>query len=81
MGEVGPGVLETRVPALPGEHGKPGVARVRRLSGSGVYRRPGKVDGVWRDCVIVEKLLGDAAEATLASNASSAAARLSLQTT
>jgi len=39
----------------------------------GVYRRHGKVDGVWRDCVIVEKLLGDAAEATLESNASSSA--------
>jgi len=26
----------------------------------GVYHRHGKVDGVWRDCVIVEKLLGDA---------------------
>ena len=28
----------------------------------GVYRRHGKLDGVWRDCVIVERLLGDAAE-------------------
>jgi arsenate reductase (thioredoxin) len=28
----------------------------------GVYLRHGKLDGVWRDCVIVEKLLGDAAE-------------------
>ena len=37
----------------------------------GVYRRHGKIDGVWRDCVIVEKLLGDAAEATLERNASS----------
>jgi phosphinothricin acetyltransferase len=27
----------------------------------GVYRRHGKLDGQWRDCVIVEKLLGDAA--------------------
>lgn len=27
----------------------------------GVYRRHGKLDGAWRDCVIVEKLLGDAA--------------------
>ena len=39
----------------------------------GVYRRHGKVDGVWRDCVIVEKLIGAAAEATLAGNASSSA--------
>ena len=27
----------------------------------GVYRRHGKLDGVWRDAVIVEKLLGEAA--------------------
>jgi len=28
----------------------------------GVYRRHGKLDGQWRDCVIVEKLLGEAAD-------------------
>jgi L-amino acid N-acyltransferase YncA len=27
----------------------------------GVYRRHGKLEGAWRDCVIVEKLLGPAA--------------------
>lgn len=27
----------------------------------GTYTRHGKVDGVWRDCVIVEKLIGEAA--------------------
>jgi L-amino acid N-acyltransferase YncA len=27
----------------------------------GVYQRHGKLDGEWRDCVIVEKLLGNAA--------------------
>jgi phosphinothricin acetyltransferase len=27
----------------------------------GVYARHGKLDGVWRDCVIVEKLIGEAA--------------------
>jgi phosphinothricin acetyltransferase len=27
----------------------------------GVYRRHGRLDGQWRDCVIVERLLGDAA--------------------
>ncbi len=26
----------------------------------GLYRRHGKLDGVWRDCVIVERLLGEA---------------------
>jgi phosphinothricin acetyltransferase len=29
----------------------------------GVYRRHGKLDGEWRDCVIVEKLLGEAVRA------------------
>jgi L-amino acid N-acyltransferase YncA len=29
----------------------------------GVYRRHGRLDGRWRDCVIVERLLGDAAAA------------------
>jgi phosphinothricin acetyltransferase len=29
----------------------------------GIYRRHGKLDGAWRDCVIVEKLLGEATEA------------------
>ena len=29
----------------------------------GVYRRRGKLDGAWRDCVIVEKLLGPALDA------------------
>ena len=28
----------------------------------GIYRRHGKLDGAWRDCVIVERLLGEAAE-------------------
>jgi phosphinothricin acetyltransferase len=28
----------------------------------GVYRHHGKLDGEWKDCVIVEKLLGEAAE-------------------
>jgi phosphinothricin acetyltransferase len=28
----------------------------------GVYHRHGKLDGAWRDCVIVEKLLGEASE-------------------
>jgi phosphinothricin acetyltransferase len=27
----------------------------------GIYRRHGMLDGVWRDCVIVERLLGEAA--------------------
>jgi L-amino acid N-acyltransferase YncA len=58
-------------PDLPVEHGKSGVASAYRLAGGWGYRRHGKTDGVWRDCVIVEKLLGDAAEATLERSASS----------
>lgn len=27
----------------------------------GLYQRQAKLDGAWRDCVIVERLLGDAA--------------------
>ena len=27
----------------------------------GIYRRHGRLDGLWRDCVIVERLMGDAA--------------------
>ena len=27
----------------------------------GIYQRHGKLDGAWRDCVIVERLLGEAA--------------------
>jgi L-amino acid N-acyltransferase YncA len=27
----------------------------------GTYQRHGKLDGTWRDCVIVERLLGEAA--------------------
>ena len=26
----------------------------------GIYARHGRLDGVWKDCVIVERLLGDA---------------------
>jgi L-amino acid N-acyltransferase YncA len=28
----------------------------------GIYERHGKLDSEWRDCVIVEKLLGEAAD-------------------
>ncbi len=28
----------------------------------GIYRRHGKLEGTWMDCVIVERLLGAAAE-------------------
>jgi phosphinothricin acetyltransferase len=43
---------------------EPSLALCRRLGFRevGVYRRHGKLDGVWRDCVIVERLLGEAAD-------------------
>lgn len=43
----------------------PSLALARKVGFSeiGVYRRHGKLDGTWRDCVIVERLLGEAADA------------------
>jgi len=38
------------------------LARKVGFTEVGVYRRHGKLDGAWRDCVIVERLLGEAAE-------------------
>jgi L-amino acid N-acyltransferase YncA len=38
------------------------LARKTGFQEIGVYRRHGKLDGEWRDCVIVEKLLGEAAQ-------------------
>jgi phosphinothricin acetyltransferase len=38
----------------------------------GVYRRHGQLDGEWRDCVIVERLLGEAAQSTGHSSARTA---------
>jgi phosphinothricin acetyltransferase len=41
----------------------PSLALARKVGFAevGVYRRHGKLEGVWKDCVIVEKLLGEAA--------------------
>ena len=36
--------------------------RKTRFREVGVYQQHGKLDGEWRDCVIVEKLLGDACQ-------------------
>ena len=46
-------IFPENVPSL-ALHRKAGFREV------GVYRRHGKLDGEWRDCVIVEKLLGEA---------------------
>ena len=40
------------------------LCRATGFSIVGTYRRHGKLDGEWRDCVIVEKLLSEAAEVT-----------------
>jgi phosphinothricin acetyltransferase len=37
------------------------LCRALGFSEVGTYRRHGKLDGQWRDCVIVERLLGEAA--------------------
>jgi L-amino acid N-acyltransferase YncA len=39
------------------------LCRVTGFREVGVYRRHGRLDGRWRDCVIVERLLGEAASA------------------
>jgi phosphinothricin acetyltransferase len=38
-----------------------GLCRAAGFREVGVYRRHGKLDDIWRDCVIVERLLGEAA--------------------
>lgn len=38
------------------------LCRATGFSEVGVYRRHAKLEGEWKDCVIVEKLLGEAAE-------------------
>ena len=37
------------------------VHRAAGFTEVGVQRRHGRLDGEWRDCVLVERLLGDAA--------------------
>jgi L-amino acid N-acyltransferase YncA len=40
------------------------VHRAAGFEEIGVQRRHGRLDGEWKDCVLVERLLGEAAEAT-----------------
>jgi L-amino acid N-acyltransferase YncA len=40
------------------------VHRAAGFEEVGVQRRHGRLDGEWRDCVLVERLLGEAADAT-----------------
>ena len=46
-------------PGLPGERGQPCAGALAGFREVGVYRRHGRLDGVWRDVVIVERLLGE----------------------
>jgi L-amino acid N-acyltransferase YncA len=55
-------VLEITIAHIPGEHGQPSADGESRFREVGLYRRHGKLDGAWRDCAIVEHLLGKAAE-------------------
>ena len=52
-------VLEDRVPHLSGEHHEHSTPRACGFRLVGVYRRHGKLEDEWRDCVIVERLLED----------------------
>jgi L-amino acid N-acyltransferase YncA len=48
---------------FPENVGSLALCRVTGFREVGVYRRHGRLDGRWRDCVIVERLLGEAASA------------------
>ena len=43
---------------------QPSIELVRRCGfrGVGVHRRHGRLDGEWKDVLVVERLLGDAAD-------------------
>ncbi len=49
------------------------VHRAAGFEEVGVQRFHGRLDGEWRDCVLVERLLGDAAAAAAAASASASA--------
>ena len=40
---------------------EPAVHRAAGFDEVGIQRRHGRLDGAWKDCVLVERLLGDAA--------------------
>jgi len=50
-------ILEAGVTHLSGECGEPAPLRGAGFREIGIYRRHGKLDGRWMDCVIVERLL------------------------
>ena len=53
-------VLEAAEPDFPRNEASLALARSLGFREVGVYRRHGKLDGQWLDCVIVERLLGEA---------------------
>jgi hypothetical protein len=55
VGVCAAGRADAAPPSAPGRRARATAGRLREV---GVYRRHGKLDGLWRDCVIVEKLLG-----------------------
>ena len=54
--------LEARQPHLPENEGSLALCRSLGFFEVGVYRRHAKLDGEWRDVVIVELLIGEAAD-------------------
>jgi L-amino acid N-acyltransferase YncA len=46
---------------FPENHASRAVCRALGFREVGVYEKHGRLDGVWRDCVIVERLLGEGA--------------------
>jgi L-amino acid N-acyltransferase YncA len=46
---------------FPENHASRAVCRAVGFREVGVYAKHGQLDGVWKDCVIVERLLGEAA--------------------
>jgi phosphinothricin acetyltransferase len=50
----------TTRPVFPESTSSLALARKVGFTQVGVYRRHGKREGAWKDCVIVEKLLGEA---------------------
>ena len=50
-------VLEAGLAHLPGERGQPGLMRALGFREVGVYEKHAQLDGVWKDVVIVERLI------------------------
>jgi len=54
--------VQAHQPRVHRQRTQPGRARRRRVRGVGIQRRHGKLNGQWKDCVLVEHLLGPAAD-------------------